>query len=147
MELRSEAFADNTPIPRRHTKDGQNLSPPLRWSPPPAGTQELMLLCEDPDAPSGRFLHWLVTGIDPQTRGVDTGRLPAAGEPHTNDFGERGWGGPMPPSGDRAHRYVFRLYALAEHVDVPQHASADQVHRLVDQRQTASGTMIGLYQR
>ncbi|MGP3972300.1 YbhB/YbcL family Raf kinase inhibitor-like protein [Streptomyces sp. 6N223] len=147
IELRSEAFTDHTPIPRRYTKDGQDVSPPLQWSGPPEGTREMVLLCEDPDAPSGRFLHWLVTGIDPQSRGMGADQLPPGGEPHTNDFGDRGWGGPRPPAGDEAHRYMFRLYALPEHVTVPQHASADEVHQLVDKRQSASGTMVGLYQR
>lgn len=147
MELRSEAFSDHAPIPRRYTKDGQDVSPPLRWSRPPAGTRELVLMCEDPDAPSGTFLHWLVTDIDPATAGVEPGQVPAGGDPHTNGFGQRGWGGPRPPRGDSAHRYFFRLYALPEHVSLPPRASADEVHRALDRRQLATGTTVGVYQR
>jgi Raf kinase inhibitor-like YbhB/YbcL family protein len=147
IELRSEAFHDHTPIPRRYTKDGEDVSPPLSWSRPPDGTRELVLVCEDPDAPSGHFLHWLVTGIDPASGGVDTGTVPAGGEPHTNAFGERGWGGPKPPPGDKPHRYFFRLYALPEPVSLPDGSTADDVHRVVDRRQLASGNVVGLYQR
>jgi Raf kinase inhibitor-like YbhB/YbcL family protein len=147
IELRSEAFNDHAPIPRRYTKDGEDVSPPLSWSAPPDGTQELMLMCEDPDAPSGTFLHWLVTGIDPARRGVAAGELPAGGDPHTNGFGDRGWGGPLPPPGDESHRYFFRLYALPEPVTLADQATADDVHRTVDRRQLASGNIVGLYQR
>ncbi|WP_059009742.1 YbhB/YbcL family Raf kinase inhibitor-like protein [Streptomyces specialis] len=147
IELRSTAFNDQTPIPDRYTKDGENLSPPLDWSRPPPGTRELALLCEDPDAPSGTFLHWLVTGIDPASGGVAVGEPPRGGTPHTNGFGDRGWDGPRPPVGDRAHRYFFRLYALPEHVELPEHATAADAHRMLDGRSLAGGTLRGLYQR
>ncbi|MDT0345044.1 YbhB/YbcL family Raf kinase inhibitor-like protein [Streptomyces litchfieldiae] len=147
IRLQSSAFNDHAPIPGRYAKDGDNVSPPLSWSRPPSGTRELVLLCEDPDAPSGTFVHWLVTDIDPNSDGVDTGRPPPGGNPHTNGFGDRGWDGPQPPVGDPAHRYFFHLYALPEHVPVPEGASAAEVHRLLDRRQLASGTLMGLHQR
>ncbi|MDT0308987.1 YbhB/YbcL family Raf kinase inhibitor-like protein [Streptomyces sp. DSM 44917] len=147
IELRSTAFNDEAPIPGRYAREGENVSPPLTWSSPPPGTEELVLMCEDPDAPSGTFLHWLVTGIDPSSRGVDAGALPAGGTPHTNGFGDRGWDGPRPPAGDPAHRYFFRLYALPEPVGLPERASAAEVHRAVDRHGLASGTLVGLHQR
>ncbi|WP_326597810.1 YbhB/YbcL family Raf kinase inhibitor-like protein [Streptomyces sp. NBC_01803] len=147
INLRSSAFNDQAPIPDRYAKDGGNLSPPLDWSRPPPGTEELVLLCEDPDAPSGTFVHWLVTGIDPVGGGVRGGELPQGGIPHTNGFGGRGWDGPRPPVGDPAHRYFFRLYALPEHVELPERASAAEVHRRLDGRSLASGTLLGLHQR
>lgn len=147
IELLSAAFSDHTVIPRRYAKDGDNVSPPLTWSDIPDGTAELVLLCEDPDAPSGNFLHWLVTGIDPGSAGTEAGQTPLGGSPHTNGYRERGWGGPQPPTGDPAHRYFFHLYALPEPVSIPDGASADQVHDIVDNRQLASGTLVGLYQR
>ncbi|MGK5531600.1 YbhB/YbcL family Raf kinase inhibitor-like protein [Streptomyces sp. URMC 129] len=147
IRLRSTAFTDQAPIPDRYAKDGENVSPPLNWSRPPPGTEELVLLCEDPDAPSGTFLHWLVTGIDPETEGVADGAPPPGGTPHTNGFGDRGWDGPRPPVGDPAHRYFFRLYALPEHVELPERASAADVHRSLDRRSLASGTLVGLHQR
>ncbi|MEU1663666.1 YbhB/YbcL family Raf kinase inhibitor-like protein [Streptomyces sparsogenes] len=147
IELHSAAFDDHDVIPRRYTKDGEDLSPPLTWSGVPAGTAELALLCEDPDAPSGTFVHWLVTGIAPTSGGVAAGQTPAGGLPRTNGYHQEGWGGPHPPQGDRPHRYFFRLYALPEPLVLPDEPSADQVHRAVDRSQLASGTLVGLYQR
>jgi phosphatidylethanolamine-binding protein (PEBP) family uncharacterized protein len=92
-------------------------------------------------------VHWLVTGIDPASDGVPTGSLPPGGDPHTNGFGQRGWGGPQPPPGDNPHRYFFRLYALPEETALPERASATDVHRVVDREQLASGNVVGVYQR
>ncbi|WP_225830302.1 YbhB/YbcL family Raf kinase inhibitor-like protein [Streptomyces sp. NK08204] len=147
IELRSTAFNDHSMIPRRHAKDAENLSPPLSWSGLPDGTAELALLCEDPDAPSGSFVHWLVTGIDPHTGGLDAGEAPSGSHSHRNGFGEQGWGGPRPPVGDDAHHYVFRLYALPAHVSLPDRADASEVHAALDRQELASGTIVGLYRR
>ncbi|ONK12505.1 YbhB/YbcL family Raf kinase inhibitor-like protein [Streptomyces sp. MP131-18] len=147
IELRSSAFNDHAPIPGRYTKDGENLSPPLSWSRPPTGTRELALMCEDPDAPSGTFLHWLVTGIDPHHDGIGTGALPPGAAAHTNSFGDADWDGPRPPVGDPAHRYFFRLYALPGPVPLPEPASARDVREELGGRQLAGGTLVGLHQR
>ncbi|MBT2491008.1 YbhB/YbcL family Raf kinase inhibitor-like protein [Streptomyces sp. ISL-96] len=147
IELKSSAFNDGALIPRRYAMEGENVSPDLSWSGVPDGTSELLLLCEDPDAPSGTFVHWLVTGINPASTGVEAGQTPDGGQPLMNGFGESGWGGPLPPPGDKAHRYFFRLYALAEPADLADDASAADVHAAVDKQQLASGTLVGLYQR
>ncbi|CCB78321.1 MULTISPECIES: YbhB/YbcL family Raf kinase inhibitor-like protein [Streptomycetaceae] len=147
IELKSAAFNDQALIPRRYTMDGENVSPPLSWSGIPDGTVELVLLCEDPDAPTGTFTHWLVTGVNPDSDGVAAGGEPRGGTPHTNGFGRRGWGGPLPPVGDPAHRYFFRLYAMAEPVSLADDASAADVHAAVDGPCLASGTVVGTYQR
>jgi len=147
IELRSRAFNDHSFIPDRHSHDGGNLSPALEWSGVPNDATELLLLCEDPDAPSGTFLHWLVTGIEPTTTGVDEGQTPQAGQAWPNGFGEKGWGGPRPPAGDNPHRYFFRLYALRQPVRLPAEPTADGVHRAVDDQALATGTLVGLYQR
>ncbi|MFF7244325.1 YbhB/YbcL family Raf kinase inhibitor-like protein [Embleya sp. NPDC008237] len=147
IALGSAAFTDHTRIARRYAKDGENVSPPLTWSGVPDGTAELVLLCEDPDAPGGTFVHWLVTGIAPTDGSVDAGETPSGGTPHRNGYGDAGWGGPQPPIGDPEHRYFFRLYALPEPVSLPDDPSADDIHQAVDERQLASGTIVGLYQR
>jgi Raf kinase inhibitor-like YbhB/YbcL family protein len=147
IELSSAAFNDHAVIPRHYAREGDDVSPPLTWSGVPDGTAELLLLCEDPDAPSGTFVHWLVTGITPRDGSVDAGQSPPGGTPRTNGYGESGWGGPHPPAGDEAHRYFFRLYALPEPVDLPDGAGADDVHRAVDDSRLASGTIVGMYQR
>jgi Raf kinase inhibitor-like YbhB/YbcL family protein len=146
MDIRSPAFRDHDLIPARHAHDGENISPTLQWSGAQNAT-ELLLLCEDPDAPAGSFLHWLVTGIDPSTNGVAEGQVPPGGKEWRNGFGERGWGGPAPPKGDRAHRYFFRLYALSQPVRLPAEPTVDDVHQAIDDVALASGTVVGLYQR
>lgn len=147
IELKSTAFNDNSFIPRRYAKEGDDVSPDLIWSGVPDNATELVLLCEDPDAPTGTFVHWLVTGIDPASGGVETGRTPSGGKERRNGYGDFGWGGPNPPAGDQAHKYFFRVYALPEPVSLPDDATADDVHAAVDKRQLASGTLMGLYHR
>ncbi len=146
MELRSPGFNDHTLMPGRFSLDGDNVSPPLEWSDPPAGTAELALLCEDPDAPGGTFLHWLVTGIDASVRSVGEGQDPP-GTSWPNDYGELGYGGPRPPVGDDPHRYFFRVYALESPLDLAPGADVDAVHAALDQRRLATGTLVGLFAR
>ena len=112
----------------------------------PAGTTELALLCVDPDAPSGTFLHWYVTGLDPATSGLDEDERPA-GTVHPNNFGEIGWGGPEPPVGDGPHRYVFGLYALAAPPPVDAQAGADAIREALDAQALATATLTGTYRR
>ncbi|WP_455356768.1 YbhB/YbcL family Raf kinase inhibitor-like protein [Streptomyces sp. SYSU K217416] len=147
IELSSAAFDDHTAIPRRYSGEGENVSPPLTWSAPPDGTAELVLLCEDPDAPGATFLHWLVTGIDPGASGADEGQKPRGGLPWPNGFGHVGWGGPMPPPGHGPHRYFFCLYALSEPLSLHGRPTADTVHRALKGRELAVGTLVGTYQR
>jgi Raf kinase inhibitor-like YbhB/YbcL family protein len=108
--LRSEAFTHGNEIPRRYTCEGEDVSPALSWSNPPAGTRALALIVDDPDAPRGTFTHWLAWNIDPLAGGLREGEsAPAEGR---NDFGTAGWSGPCPPPGHGPHRYFFRLHAL-----------------------------------
>jgi Raf kinase inhibitor-like YbhB/YbcL family protein len=108
--LRSEAFTHGNKIPRRHTCEGEDVSPVLSWSDPPAGTRALALIVDDPDAPRGTFTHWVAWNIDPLAGGLREGEsAPAEGR---NDFGTVGWSGPCPPPGHGPHRYFFRLRAL-----------------------------------
>ncbi|MGI5141692.1 MULTISPECIES: YbhB/YbcL family Raf kinase inhibitor-like protein [unclassified Streptomyces] len=90
--------------PRHHSGEGDDISSPLTWSTAPEGTAELVLVGEDPDAPGGTFLHWLVTSIAPDSSGVGEGEVPAGGHAWPNDFGRVGWGGPMPPPGHGPRR-------------------------------------------
>ena len=145
IELRSPAFNDHTMIPARCSRPGGNVSPALEWSDVPPETAELALLCEDPDAPRGAFIHWLVTGIAPSTRAVAEGEEPS-GTSWPNDWGGPGYGGPQPPIGDDPHRYFFRLFALAEPLEVPPDADPHDIRRLLDEH-LASGTLVGLFAR
>jgi Raf kinase inhibitor-like YbhB/YbcL family protein len=147
IALRSPAFSDHDLLPQRLSKPGGNVSPPLQWEDVPDGTEELVLLCEDPDAGGTPFLHWLVTGIDPATGGFGEGEVPASGREWSNDFGTVGWGGPQPPVGDEPHRYFFRLYAVSEPPRLPARPRATDVHRAVQGHELASGHLVGRFAR
>lgn len=108
--LTSTAFEEGGRIPREFTCDGDNVAPPLHWSGAPTGTRSYALVMDDPDAPGGTFTHWLLHEI-PST----ATELPGQGKALRNSFGREEYGGPCPPRGHGAHRYVFTLYAL----DVP----------------------------
>lgn len=115
MELKSIAFDEGKPIPSKYTCDGPDLSPPLTWSGIPAGTKSLALICDDPDAPVGTWVHWVYYDIPASIGGLPEGVQPdgapsPGGTQGKNDFRRIGYGGPCPPGG--THRYIFRLYAL-----------------------------------
>jgi Raf kinase inhibitor-like YbhB/YbcL family protein len=116
--LRSDAFTDGSPIPPRFTCEGEDMSPPLRWGDAPAATRSFVLLCDDPDAPSGTWRHWAAFDIPPEQTGLAEGIDPndAALKQATNNSDTRGYSGPCPPHGHGPHRYHFRLLALS----VPQ---------------------------
>lgn len=147
IQLRSTAFADGQPIPRRHARDGEDLSPPLAWSGVPDGAAELAVVCEDPDAPGGTFVHWVLAGIDPSLGALTDGETPAGAVQGCNDFREEGYSGPAPPPGDRPHRYVFTLYAASAPLGVGPGASIETLRRALAGKELASGTLTGTYQR
>lgn len=145
--MRSPAFHEHTLIPERYSYESTNISPPLEWFGIPDGTQEIVLLCEDPDAPTGTFTHWVITGIAPGTTGFDTGAPPAGSVLGRNDFGEIGWGGPRPPVGDEPHRYFFWLYAIDHPLEIPGGAEPGDVRDAISGQSTATGTLVGLFGR
>ncbi|WP_312880283.1 YbhB/YbcL family Raf kinase inhibitor-like protein [Actinokineospora xionganensis] len=147
IELRSAAFTDHTLIPNRFAHDGDNASPPLQWTPPPEGTQELVLVCEDKDAPDGTFVHWVATGISPDVNELPEGKLPDGVTQGRNSWGGTGWDGPAPPVGDDPHRYFFRLYAVDEPLGLGADATAEQVHDAVRGHKLAAATLVGLFGR
>jgi Raf kinase inhibitor-like YbhB/YbcL family protein len=142
IKLTSPAFGRNDTIPKEFTCDGANTPPPLRWSKVPKGSKELALLVEDPDAPSGNFVHWTAYGIDPGSTAVPEGAL--QGE---NSAGKTGYTGPCPPEGDDPHRYVFALYALDEATSLTAGASPDDVRTALDRSAIARGQLIAKYGR
>lgn len=144
FELASDDFAANGPIPAAHTCDGGNLSPNLRWSDAPHGTLSFALVCRDPDAPSGDFIHWIIYDIPASVSSLSRGCTPPAGALQlANDFDRTGYGGPCPPSG--THRYVFTLYALK----TPRLGSADRVtiFKNIEHHRIGTATLTGLYAR
>lgn len=147
IRLSSSTFVDHDFIPRHCSRDGDNTAPVLEWSQVPEGTAELALLCEDPDAPVGTFLHWMVTGIPPTTTRIGGGEMPAGVTEHRNGFGNRRWDGPQPPVGDDAHRYFFRIYAANQPLEIRARATPDELRSALEGKELARGTIVGLYQR
>ena len=145
FSLTSTAFADEATIPRRHTCDGEDRSPPLSWSTPPAGTRSLALILDDPDAPGGRFIHWLAWGIAPDTGGL--GEAEAAPTQGPNDFGTVGYRGPCPPQGHRRHRYRFRLHAVTGDLGLAPGAGVQELERAMAANVLAVAEFVGTYQR
>jgi Raf kinase inhibitor-like YbhB/YbcL family protein len=115
LALSSPAFDDGGAIPAQYTCDGQDLSPPLEWSGPPSGTESFALIVDDPDAPSGTWVHWVIYDLPAETRQLPEDvpaedRLANGGVQGTNSWPKTGYGGPCPPGG--THHYFFKLYAL-----------------------------------
>jgi Raf kinase inhibitor-like YbhB/YbcL family protein len=136
-------WADGTAIDRRYTCDGQDVSPALSWTAPPAGTVELALLVTDDDAAD--FVHWAVAGIPPQAGGVGQGASIDGGIEGQTSFGEVGWGGPCPPSGQ--HTYRFSLYALSQQAEVTDGFAAADLQVYTDTSSLAVAQVTGTYRR
>lgn len=151
--LRSPAFAHMQTIPPefRHSEvGGKNHSPPLEWTEPPSGTQAFALLCIDPDAPDGDFVHWVLYNIPGDARKLESNlgraeKLPNGALQGKNDFDEIGYDGPAPPPG-KPHRYCFRLYALKTRLDLPPKATRQQLERAMQGQILAQAELIGLYE-
>lgn len=147
MTLTSTAFGANQPVPERYSCEGDNLPPPLRWTGTPAGTVELALVVEDPDAPDGTFVHWIVVGIDPATTSVGPATaLPGARVLRGSSDNDT-YIGPCPPDGDGPHRYVFQVYALPERLQVPEGAAPLEAVRVIRQAANAGGSLVGIFER
>ncbi len=145
LALTSPAFAYGDPIPVRYTCDGEGFSPPLSWSAAPEGTRSLVLLVEDPDAPMGTWIHWLVYDIPPSQRALPEG-VSGVGTPGRNSWQRTGYGGPCPPSG-KPHHYFFRLYALDATLSLPAGETWQQVKQAMSGHLLAQGEWLGVYGR
>lgn len=144
LSLSSPAFPAGSTVPQRFTCDGQNVSPPLRWSPAPSRARSLALQLEDPDAPGGVFTHWLLWNLPPRSRGVPTHvswRLQGR-----NSFGRVGWSGPCPPQGS-THHYVFTLFALDRKLALARAASPARFHAALIGHVLSRATLVGTYGR
>jgi Raf kinase inhibitor-like YbhB/YbcL family protein len=151
IELTSTAFQPGAAIPKQYTGDGEDHSLPLRWSEPPSGTKSIALICDDPDAPRGTWTHWVLFNLPAQARELEEGvptseTLPSGAKQGKNDFGNIGYGGPAPPKG-KAHRYFFKLYALAVILDLAPGATKAQLEAAMKGHILAEGELIGTYKR
>ena len=151
IQLSSTAFDEGQTIPKQHTGDGRNSSPPLRWQDAPAGTASWALICEDPDAPRGTFTHWVLYNLPASARELSEGvpadtTLADGALQGVNDFGKVGYGGPAPPRG-KPHRYLFKLFALARPLDLPPGATKAQVLTAMKGQVLGEGLLMGTYAR
>ncbi|HKI31775.1 MAG TPA: YbhB/YbcL family Raf kinase inhibitor-like protein [Gemmataceae bacterium] len=151
IQVSSPAFAEGDRIPVKHTADGDDVSPELRWSGAPPNTKSFALVCEDPDAPRGNWTHWVLFNIPADKTNLAEGvskekELPDGARQGKNDFGKIGYGGPSPPKG-KPHRYFFKLYALDTKLDLPAGATRQQVLDAIKGHVLAEGQLMGLYGR
>jgi Raf kinase inhibitor-like YbhB/YbcL family protein len=150
LELRSPAFSEGSRIPSKYTCDGKDASPPLSWTGIPSGGKSLALACDDPDAPSGLWVHWVVFDLPPSAKGLPEGVPPTpeisgGGRQGKNDFRKIGYGGPCPPSG--THRYVFTLYAVDSTLELPAGATRKDLLAAIKNHTLGEATLTGLYSR
>jgi Raf kinase inhibitor-like YbhB/YbcL family protein len=123
LQITCSAFSEGGTIPGKYTADGPDVSPALSWTGVPPGARSLALVCDDPDAPRGTWVHWVLFNVPAHATGLPEGvprqaELPDGSRQGTNDFGKVGYGGPSPPKG-KPHRYYFKLYALDAVLDLP----------------------------
>ncbi|WP_043532464.1 YbhB/YbcL family Raf kinase inhibitor-like protein [Litchfieldella xinjiangensis] len=150
IKLESEAFEAQDNIPTKHSAEGQDVSPALRWSEAPEGTQAFAVICHDPDAPLVQnglygFVHWVLYNLPASTTSLEEGTQ--AGTAGNNDFGNVGYGGPMPPEGHGLHRYYFWILALDKQLDLPEGLSLGELLSKVEPHLLGMNRLVGTYQR
>ena len=150
MQIMSAAFAEGSIIPSKHTCDGQDISPPLEWNGVPPGTKSLALICDDPDAPVGTWVHWVAYNIPPEAAKLAENVRPEKESKNgmrqgNNDWQRIGYGGPCPPGG--THRYYFKLYALDATLDLKPGATKASLLEVMKGRTLAEAQLMGRYKR
>ena len=152
--LQSEAFSQNQTVPRKYSGEGDDVSPPLTWSGLPDGTKELALIMDDPDAPAGTWVHWVIYKIPADAEGLSEGistsmqvSSPAGALQGKNSWNKIGYGGPAPPPGHGLHHYHFKLYALDVKLNLDPGASKQALLGAMQGHILAQGELVGTYQR
>lgn len=152
LTLTSDAFANGQSIPAKYSCVGKNISPALAWSEPPAGTQSFALIVDDPDAPMGTWVHWVLYNIKPDQRSLPED-VPITGknvDPNaifvgTNSSGKIGYDGPCPPGG--THRYYFKLYALDSQISLLPGATKEKILKEMEGHVLAQGELMGTFSK
>jgi Raf kinase inhibitor-like YbhB/YbcL family protein len=157
IQVTSSAFKQGGTIPKKHTGEGADVSPPLAWSGVPEGTKELVLICDDPDAPRGTWVHWVIYKIPADAKGLPEGvtRKPKPADPAgalqgTNSWPEgenMGYRGPMPPPGHGVHHYHFKVYALDTPLAADPGLDKPTLLTIIRGHILAEGELMGTYQR
>ena len=154
MVLTSTAFANGQAIPAKYTGDGEDISPPLMWTGLPEGTQQLALICDDPDAPGQVWVHWLIYGFGPTATGLPEAiprranvPVPVGAMPGLNSWRPVGYRGPKPPAGGGVHHYHFKLYALNAILPLPPMATKADLLKAMEGHILDEALLIGTYSR
>ncbi len=145
VKITSPAFKQREYLPSKYTCDGMDVNPPLTIENIPAGAKSLALIVDDPDAPRGTWVHWVVWNVDPGTMEIKERSVPTGATQGTNDFGNRDYGGPCPPSG--THRYFFKLYALDTALTLGADTTKAALEVAMKGHILAEAELIGLYKR
>ena len=150
MEIRSSGFDDGAMIPKKYTCDDIDISPPLKWSKVPDGTKTFAIICDDPDAPMGTWVHWVIynlpANINELSEDVPSLEiLPNGAKQGRNDFGKLGYGGPCPPGG--THRYYFKIYALDDELMVEAGITKSELLKAMEGHILSEGQLMGRYKR
>jgi Raf kinase inhibitor-like YbhB/YbcL family protein len=151
LEIHSPVFVQGGDIPKQYTCDGADVSPPLLWSGHPKETQSIALIADDPDAPAGTWVHWVLFDLPESTRSLDENvpkreELPSGARQGRNDFRKIGYGGPCPPPG-KPHRYFFKLYALDAKLNLKAGATKADVENAMQGHILAQAELMGRYGR
>jgi hypothetical protein len=151
LKLTSPAFLEGERIPKKHTGEGLDVSPPLKWVQTPPTTASFALTCDDPDAPMGKWDHWVIHNIPANASKLPEAvpaqeQLPDGSRQGLNDFGEIGYRGPMPPPG-KPHRYYFTLYALDTVLDLPKPVGREELEKALKGHVIEESRLMGTYQR
>lgn len=145
FSLESTAFKDNASIPKKYTCDGKDINPPLTVRNVPAGAKSLAVVVDDPDAPTGVWVHWVVWNIDPAAGKIAENSVPAGARQGKTDFKKNKYGGPCPPSG--SHRYFFKVYALDTALSIPAASTRDELEKAMKGHVLGEARLIGTYRR
>lgn len=151
FEIKSAAFDPNQAVPKKYSCEGADVSPPLSWSNPPQGTKGFALIADDPDAPMGTWVHWVMYDLPADTHELPEGvpareTLNSGAKQGLNDFKKIGYGGPCPPPG-RPHRYFFKLYALDGKTDLKPRATKQQLLDAMKGHVLGEAQIVGTYKR
>jgi Raf kinase inhibitor-like YbhB/YbcL family protein len=146
ITLTSSAFTNGQSIPSKYSCLGREVSPPLEWSEPPAGTKSFALIMDDPDAPIGTWVHWVVFNIPASSRGLSEAATFKDGSVQgTTSFRDNKYGGPCPPSG--THRYFIKLYALDTVLNLGTGANKDQLLKTMQGHVLAQAELMGIFSK
>ena len=145
LTLTSDAFVNGQSIPAKYSCVGKNISPALAWNDPPAGTQSFALIVDDPDAPIGTWVHWVLFNIPVDTRSLQENMDPSAMSAGKNSSGNLRFDGPCPPSG--THRYFFKLYALDATLSLSPGATKEQILNAMKGHNLAQGELMGTFSK